>query len=111
MANDTILIVAPEHGRNLIGNNSIDSYGRAALDHTANVDLTQGDQMARQIFCMIAGPASVIKQGFVFGNSTSVGESIEIVPTIANILGFDSAIPGGMLVPSSNNQLLLNGFF
>ena len=111
MANDTILIVAPEHGRNLNGNNSIDGFGRAALDHTANVDLTQGDQMAREIFCMIAGPAGVIKQGFVFGNSTPVGESIEIVPTIANILGIDSAIPGGLLVPSSSNQLLLNGFF
>ena len=111
LANDTILIIAPEHGRNLDGNNSIDAYGRAALDHTANVDINQGDQTAREIFCMVAGPAGVVKQGTVFGSGNPLGESTEIVPAIANILGFDTAIPGGMLVPSSNNQLLLNGFF
>ena len=112
MANDTILIIAPEHGRNLDGNNSIDAYGREALDHTANVDLTQGDQTARDIFCMVIGPPGVVKQGFTFGNSSSsVGESIEIVPAIANILGFDNVIPGSLLTPASSNQLLLNGFY
>lgn len=111
MANDTILIVAPEHGRNLTGNNSIDPYGRAALDHTANVDLSLGDQTAREIFCLITGPPGVVKQGFTFGNGTSpVGESIEIVPLIANILGFDTSIPNGMLLSPASNQLLLNGF-
>ncbi len=112
MANDTILIIAPEHGRNLNGNNSIDAYGRAALDHTANVDLTQGDQTARDIFCLIVGPPGVVKQGFNFGAIGSpVGESIEIVPAIANILGFDNNIPGSILTPAINNQLLLNAFY
>ena len=53
MQNDTVMIIAPEHGRNAIGNNSIDPYGREALDHTANVDLSSGDQTAREIFCLV----------------------------------------------------------
>ena len=108
MVDDTILIIAPEHGRNLNGNTSIDMYGRAALDHTASIDGT-GDQMARDIFCMVLGPSSVVKPNQVFNNQ--LGESIEIVPAIANILGFDSAIPTSMLKPASNNDLLLNAFF
>ena len=94
MANDTILIVAPEHGRNQVDNNIIDSYGRAALDHTASQDLT-GDQKARDIFCLIAGPPTKVHQGNVI--TAGISESVEIVPTIANILGFDNDIPSGIL--------------
>lgn len=98
MVNDTIMIIAPEHGRNLNGNSVIDVNGRKALDHTANVDGT-GDQSARDIFCMVVGPPSKVSQGTVIsGNS---GESIEIIPAIANILGFDTEIPAGMLKPFS----------
>ena len=93
MANDTVLIVAPEHGRNLNPNTTIDAYGRRALDHTAPVDMVSGDQMAREIFCLVAGPPNVVQQGQVI-NSVS-GESIEIVPVIANLLGFDTSIPAG----------------
>ena len=91
MANDTVLIVAPEHGRNLNPNTTIDSYGRRALDHTAPTDLVSGDQMAREIFCLVAGPPNVVQQGQVI--SSVSGESIEIVPVIANLLGFDTSIP------------------
>ncbi len=108
MMNDTVLIIAPEHGRNLNGNTQIDANGRRALDHTASVDLT-GDQMAREIFCMVLGPPTVVKQNQVL--NSVVGESIEIVPTIANILGFDTSIPSGMLKPAGFNDLLLNAFF
>lgn len=94
MMNDTIMIVAPEHGRNLNGNTSIDLNGRKALDHTANVD-GSGDQSARDIFCLVAGPPSKVNQGQVI-NAAS-GESIEIIPAIANILGFDTEIQTGML--------------
>ena len=99
MANDTILIVAPEHGRNLDGNTFLDVNGRKALDHTANVD-GSGDQTAREIFCLVAGPPSKVNQGQVI--SGQAGESIEIVSAIANILGFDTDIPGGMLKPFSS---------
>lgn len=109
MANDTVLIIAPEHGRNLQANTTVDAYGRFALDHTAPVDGTSGDQMAREIFCLVVGPPSVVKQGLVV-NSLS-GESTEIVPAIANLLGFDSAIPQGSGLKGFNQCDIANAFF
>lgn len=91
MMNDTVLIIAPEHGRNMNPNTNVDAYGRRALDHTAPVDMVSGDQMAREIFCMVVGPPSVVKQNQVI--NTVTGESTEIVPVIANLLGFDNSIP------------------
>jgi hypothetical protein len=88
MANDTILIVAPEHGRNLQGNTLTDAFGQVAFDHTS-------DATSREIFCLIAGPPGKVRQNQVI--SQLVGESIDIVPTIAHILGFAGDIPGGML--------------
>ena len=88
LADDTILIAAPEHGRNLQPNTVIDQYGRYALDHT-------NDQMSTEIFCLILGPSGVVNQGLEI--STEAGESIDIVPTIANILGFDSEVPSFLM--------------
>ncbi len=88
MANDTIMIVAPEHGRNLQPNSIMDSYGRYALDHTS-------DQTSREIFCLVLGPPNVVNQNQVINNVA--GESIDIVPTIADILGFLPDVPGGIL--------------
>jgi hypothetical protein len=95
MANDTILIIAPEHGRNLQANSIVDAYGRYALDHTS-------DQKSREIFCMVVGPPSVVNQNQVI--SAVQGESIDIVPTIADILGFASEIPGEATLPGSTLQ-------
>lgn len=88
LANDTVLIAVPEHGRNLSPNTLIDAYGRAAFDHT-------NDNNSREIFALICGPSNVIKQDHVI--SSVEGESIDVVPTIANLLGFDTDIPGGLL--------------
>lgn len=88
MANDTILIIAPEHGRNLEPNTILDAFGQPAIDHTS-------DNTSREIFCMVVGPAGKVNQGLVVNDIT--GESIDIVPTIGHILGFKDAIPGGML--------------
>ncbi len=88
MSDDTILIAAPEHGRNLEANTVIDQNGRFAIDHT-NTD------MARQIFCLVAGPGGVVNQDNVISQLS--GDSIDLLPTIANILGFDLEIPVGML--------------
>jgi hypothetical protein len=98
MMNNTVLIVAPEHGRNLTGNSTVDVNGRPALDHTASVDFS-GDQTARDIFCLVVGPDTVVRQ-----NPTGVfsGESIEIIPLMANMLGFDSQVPSGMLKDFTN---------
>lgn len=102
MQNNTILIIAPEHGRNFDHNSLIDAYGRFAIDHTAPEPLQGGDQTAREIFCLVVGPqtgfAAHVDQNVVIDASSGhPGESIEIVPTIANILGFDDSIPSGML--------------
>jgi len=94
MANDTILIVAPEHGRNLDGNSIVDSYGRHGIDH--------GDETAKEIFCLIAGPQGKVIQNQVV--SSVAGQSIDIVPTIARILGFQQDIPSGYLTGSSLDQ-------
>jgi hypothetical protein len=109
MANDTVLVIAPEHGRNFSPNTSVDAYGRLALDHTAPTDGTSGDQMAREIFCLIVGPPTVVKQGIVV-NSVE-GESTEIVPVIANMLGFDNNIPGSAGLKSYNQCDLAQAFY
>ena len=83
MANDTVLIVAPEHGRNITHNSIIDSYGRYALDHTS-------DATSREIFCLVMGPNGVVNHQVI---SSVAGESIDIVPTIATVLGFYNEIP------------------
>lgn len=93
LANDTIMIIAPEHGRNYNPNTISDANGKYALDHTAPA--SGGDQMAREIFCMVVGPPSVVKQNQVI--DTVSGESTEVVSAMANILGFDSDIPGGYI--------------
>jgi hypothetical protein len=98
MAEDTILIAMPEHGRNLEGNGLYDAYGRQALDHT-------NDVMSREIFALVLGPNGVVVQDQVFANEK--GESIDIAPTIANILGFDNDIPGGLL----NGNVLTESFY
>ena len=98
MADDTILIAMPEHGRNLNGNGLYDSYGRQGLDHT-------NDQMSREIFALVLGPNGVVIKDQVF--SEEKGESIDIVPTIANILGFDNDIPSGLL----SGNILTDSFY
>ena len=91
LQNDTIMICMPEHGRNLSPNSIVDANGLSAYDHTS-------DQNSRELFSLIVGPPSVVKQNVSFGTATSpVGESIDIVPTIAHILGFDTNIPAGLL--------------
>lgn len=84
MANDTVLIVAPEIGRNLSTNSLMDSFGRYATDHT-------GDATSREIFCLVLGPSGVIKQNQVISSVT--GESIDIIPTICDLLGYYNEIP------------------
>jgi hypothetical protein len=97
MMNNTVLIVAPEHGRNSTPNSTVDAYGRFALDHTAPEPAQGGDQMAREIFCLVAGPSGVVQQGQVI--NAVQGQSIEIVPLISRVLGYDTDVPTGLLTP------------
>ena len=80
MTNNTMLIVVPEIGRNGTGNSLRDANNRQGLDHTSE------DGISREIFCLIAGPASVIKQNQTI--DVIAGESIDVMPTIAHALGF-----------------------
>lgn len=83
MANDTVMIVAPEIGRNEYSNAIIDENGRAALDHN--------DDSARDTFCLVLGPPSFIKQNTTITQSS--GETINIAATIADVLGIYDSIP------------------
>jgi len=88
MSGNTIMICMPEHGRNLNGNGLYDANGLQALDHT-------GDDSSREIFSLIVGPPGIVNQGAVVGTTNSpVGESVDIVPTIAHILGFNGPVSG-----------------
>jgi hypothetical protein len=98
MANDTILIVAPEHGRNFEPNNLVDAFGQRAIDHTS-------DTTSREIFSLIVGPPGKVVQNQSISQVT--GESIDIVPTIASILGFKDDIPGGMLPGRHLNEAFI----
>ena len=97
MAGDTVMIVVPEHGRNLAPNTVVDAYGRPAFDHNS-------DATSREIFCLIVGPAGVVYQDKVL--TQEYGESIDVVPTIADLLGFRDRIPNGMLTGKVLNEAI-----
>jgi hypothetical protein len=88
LKDDTVLIIVPEFGRNSKPNTLIDTYGRFAVDHT-------GDENSQKIFCLIAGPENIVKQGEEI--NVEAGETIDVVPTVAKILGFYDDIPKGIL--------------
>lgn len=91
LGNNTIMICMPEHGRNLSPNSLVDQNGLLAFDHTS-------DNNSREVFALIAGPTGVVNQGLEVGTAQNpVGESIDIVPTIAHILGFHDDIPPSLL--------------
>ena len=82
LRDDTVLIVLPEFGRNAGHNSVIDAYGRYAVDHT-------GDEISKQSFCLIAGPPHIVHQG---QTAQMDGEVIDVLPTIAHLLGFEDKI-------------------
>jgi hypothetical protein len=91
LADDTILICMPDHGRNEDANNIYDNNGLRAFDHTS-------DENSRRLFALIAGPPNKVYQNQTIGSTSNpIGESIDAVPTIAHILGFHDFIPGGYL--------------
>ncbi|MEO0640842.1 MAG: hypothetical protein AAFY70_14015, partial [Bacteroidota bacterium] len=78
-----------------------DIYGRFGTDHT-------GDATSREIFALFVGPNGIVNQDIRVGSASNpVGESIDIVPTIAHALGFDVNIPSGMLPGSVLNEVFV----
>lgn len=102
LKDDTIMICMPEHGRNWATNNQTDQNGMRALDHT-NEDINgipgynYTYENARRIFALMVGPEGIINQQTFGSPGSPVGESIDIAPTIAHILGFNENIPSGRL--------------
>jgi hypothetical protein len=84
MKDNTVLIAAPEFGRNLSSNTIVDQYGRAAVDHT-------GDENSKKIFCLLLGPENVIRNNNLI--ETDGAETIDILPTISKLLGFYDKLP------------------
>ena len=94
MANNTTIIVAPEHGRNLDPNNIKDANEFYGYDHS--------DSNSRRIFSLIAGPG--IDSNLMIGNEgNGVGDIVNITPTIAEILGFKDEVINQGLVYNNNS--------
>lgn len=99
MKDDTVMIIAPEIGRNKVPNSIRDSNGMGGLDHTTD------DPVSREIFCMVLGPKSVVVRDRVI--QTKEGESVDIVPTIAKLLGFYTPVSGILEGQPLNSALLV----
>lgn len=88
LKDNTVLIAVPEFGRNKQHNTVKDENGRYAVDHT-------GDATSQEIFCFIGGPKHIVKQDLVI--EETLGETIDLVPTIAHLLGFVGDIPKDLI--------------
>ena len=94
MANNTSIIVSPEHGRNLESNSIKDANAFYGYDHS--------DQNSQRIFNLIAGPG--IDSNLTIGSETNgVGDIVNITPTIAEILGFKQEVTNAGLVFNNNS--------
>ncbi len=84
MANNTIFIAMPEHGRNYAPNGIQDENDWFAFDHDS-------DENSRRIFTMMVGPN--IDANLMVGSDTNpIGDAADIVPTIAEILGVKNEV-------------------
>ncbi len=90
MAGNTAIIIMPEHGRNLQHNSIMDENDWFAFDHDS-------DANSRRIFGMMAGPG--IDANLTVGSEANpIGNAADIVPTIADLLGFkDQVMSQGLL--------------
>jgi hypothetical protein len=94
MANNTTMMVIPEHGRNLDSNNIEDGNAFSGYDHS--------DANSRRIFSSIVGPG--IDSNLSIGNENNqVGDIVNLTPTIAEILGCKDDVVNYGLVASSKS--------
>lgn len=83
MANNTIMIVAPEHGRNSEPNTIKDFNDWFAYDHS--------DENARRNFALMIGPD--VPQNVVLGaENNPIGDTAQCALTIAEILGIKQEV-------------------
>lgn len=100
MSGNTIMIVMPEHGRNLDPNPILDTNNWQCYDH-------DGDLNSRRMWSLMIGPN--VPQGLEVGEednaSNIVSDQSDIVPTIAEILGFKADVYGAGLLDGSSRSL------
>lgn len=83
MADETVLLLAPECGRNLEPNPIRDENDWFAYDHS--------DENAHRIFGMMVGKN--VPEGLEIGSEMNpVGTNADLVPTVADILGIKEAV-------------------
>jgi hypothetical protein len=90
IANNTIMLVQPEHGRSFDPNPILDQNDWRAFDHNS-------DPNARRMFNLMVGP-NVPAGEKVGSESNPVGDATDLAPTIAEILGFKSEIQSAGLL-------------
>jgi len=96
MANNTIMLVAPECGRNLNPNPILDQNDWYAFDHS--------DRNAQRVWSMMVGKN--VPRGLSVGNEANpVGRLTDIVPTIADIFGvWDDVKNAGLVDPMGKSM-------
>lgn len=95
MSGETVLLLAPECGRNLNPNPIRDENDWFAYDHS--------DENAHRIFGMMVGKN--VPQGLELGNeSQPIGLNADLVPTVADILGVkDAVLQQGYIHPEARS--------
>lgn len=96
MANNTIILISPEHGRNLNPNPIQDENDWFAYDHS--------DQNSLRVFSMMAGPN--VPANLSVGSPTNPrGSLTDNVLTIAEILGFKAEVQASGLLAGGSQSL------
>lgn len=96
MAGNTVLLITPECGRNLLPNPIKDTNDWYAFDHS--------DANTQRVFTQMVGPnvpANLVRGGI--GNQ--IGETADNCPTIAEILGFKDDVINSGLISSTAQSL------
>lgn len=96
MADNTAMIVMPEHGRDLEPNPIMDENDWFAYDHSG--------PNSRRVFTQMVGPG--VEAGLrVGGESNPIGDSSDIVPTIADIFGIKDIVMNQGLIDGNARSL------
>jgi hypothetical protein len=97
MRDNTVMIVMPEHGRDLKNNSIKDLNDWFAYDHS-------GSPNARRIFTLMVGPGidANLKRG---SEQSPLGDASDVVPTIADIFGIKEIVYKAGLLDVSARSL------
>lgn len=99
MKDNTIMIVMPEHGRNLNSNPILDTNNWHCYDH-------DGDVNSRRMWSLMVGPGidAGLEIGSIDDATNVVSDQTDVVPTIADIFGIkDRVYSEGLIDPLSTS--------